>query len=836
MTSIQLPPLTFDEGGFRVSVIANDPSRNSTNIIASSHTQSQRNTILEVPEPDDDDSAAMQQINQAPDDPPIPEHPIQSMQNAFAESLLESTRGGPGKPKLRDLSVHQRHERLMQQKNEDPPEGHEWRRREGQGQHEILKLVSQIAFGVYLLLNGMANDNNQVINILQGHIDEVDEFLEVTLEDLSHLMTDLKSRIDHLRLPLANLKVFEEMLESRSYRVELLEGNEKLEHIIARSSVMINQWDDDVKAGKQCTESFTDWLNSLKESIWQNDSEDIVDIFHAMRGNGDGWLNAFKEMHTQVQDINSLVAELSGLTAEMERKAGEVSRKTWSAIPPFTSPVAPSTVPSIQSHKDRSSMSLVPSIISIPKSARRASIKSGSGSGSTLRATSVEEEAREEVQIEVKVEMKDEVKDEVKVEVKLEIQDEVKVEMKKDEVPQKIEEEEEEDDDDIDFDDGLSNFPVPGALPLLPPMMISRATPKKPPINPPTLHMDTESKFIVLDASIMDEKLPVEPEPQPELETEELYLLQPRTYTPQPPEPLPSPMVRDIVRDNPPSPSDGSSDSGSPLQFGMPFLPVRSSLRNSEASVNASRDRRPHDSYGSANGRPSMPHDSYGSANGRPSMPHDSYGSANGRPSIPTPRTLDVSGRGSASSAEADAYRQHYLTRIGSQTELRPQVVQARSSELRQYHPVLASPHSPLQQRPHTAAGPPGGYPQSFRRPSESMPPPIRPNAARVTTMSTMSSAPGHYGDRGNYHDSGHYGGSQYGAPSMRTVTHSTRTTRTTTDRTLKKKKSAFGWLKKAFTMDDEERAAFEARKTSQYSENYYKDKNPKFLDGKRMR
>ncbi|KAK7218019.1 hypothetical protein V2G26_006022 [Clonostachys chloroleuca] len=707
----------------------------------------------------------------------------------------------------------------MGEKNEGLTDAKRWRKRKGQEQHEILKLVSQIAFGVYLLLNGMANDNNQVINILQGHIDEVDEFLEVTLDDLTYSITDLQSRIDHLRVPLANLEVFEEMLESRSYRVELLEGNEKLEHIIARSREMLGYWNGDVEAGKDCTNWFAEWLSSLKENIWQNDNEDIVDIFHAMRGNGDGWLRAFEEMEIRVDEINNLVADLSGLTAEMEKKAGEVSRKTWSAIPPFTSPAATSPVTSIPSLKDRSSMSLVPSIISIPKSARRVSIKGGSDSGPTLRATSVEE-VRNEVQIEVKVEVKEEVRDEVKVEVKLEIQDEVNAEMKKDGVPQKIEEEEEEeDDDDIDFDDGLSNFPVPGALPLLPPMMISKSTPKKPPINPPTLHMDTESKFIVLDATMMDEKLPVEPEPQPEPETEELYLLQPRTYTPQPPEPLPSPMVRDIVRDNPPSPSDGSSDSGSPLQFGMPFLPVRSSLRNSEASVNTSQDRRPHDSYGSANGRPSMP--------------HDSYGSANGRPSIPTPRNLDVSGRGSASSAEADAYRQHYLTRIGSQTELRPQVVQARSSELRQYHPVLASPHSPLQQRPHTAAGPPGGHPQSFRRPSDSMPPPIRPNAARVTTM---SSAPGHYGDRGNYHDSGHYGGSQYGAPSMRTVTHSTRTTRTTTNQTLKKKKSAFGWLKKAFTMDDEERAAFEARKTLQYSENYYKDKNPKFLDGKRMR
>ena len=51
-----------------------------------------------------------------------------------------------------------------------------------------------------------------------------------------------------------------------------------------------------------------------------------------------------------------------------------------------------------------------------------------------------------------------------------------------------------------------------------------------------------------------------------------------------------------------------------------------------------------------------------------------------------------------------------------------------------------------------------------------------------------------------------------------------------------KKKSGAFGWLKKAFTMDEEEKAAFEARKNMQYQDNYYKDKSPKFLDGKRIR
>jgi hypothetical protein len=54
--------------------------------------------------------------------------------------------------------------------------------------------------------------------------------------------------------------------------------------------------------------------------------------------------------------------------------------------------------------------------------------------------------------------------------------------------------------------------------------------------------------------------------------------------------------------------------------------------------------------------------------------------------------------------------------------------------------------------------------------------------------------------------------------------------------KSLKKKKSAFGWLKKAFTMDDDEKAQFENRKQMQYEEIYYKDKSPKFLDGRRIR
>jgi hypothetical protein len=69
----------------------------------------------------------------------------------------------------------------------------------------------------------------------------------------------------------------------------------------------------------------------------------------------------------------------------------------------------------------------------------------------------------------------------------------------------------------------------------------------------------------------------------------------------------------------------------------------------------------------------------------------------------------------------------------------------------------------------------------------------------------------------------------------MSMVSNSTTMTNQT-GQTLKKKRSAFGWLKKAFSLDEEERAAFEQKKNQRTPEPYYDVRSPKFLDGKRIR
>ncbi len=110
--------------------------------------------------------------------------------------------------------------------------------------------------------------------------------------------------------------------------------------------------------------------------------------------------------------------------------------------------------------------------------------------------------------------------------------------------------------------------------------------------------------------------------------------------------------------------------------------------------------------------------------------------------------------------------------------------VSSPRSDQQHFHAVRASPHSPLQ-RPWTAA------------------PNSTSNLRSQTSLSKMSQ--------------------------MSTVTENgTR---------VKKKKSGFGWLKKAFSLSEEEKKIFEEkRRAGPQTREYTVDRKPQFLDGKRIR
>lgn len=257
-----------------------------------------------------------------------PQHPIPFMQDAFAESLFEATFGGKiPKPKLRAGDAKTRRAELLDQEKSDPPLAALWRYRPGQVNHELRRLIAQISFGVYLLLNGMANSQALVVSILQGHIDEVDEFLETTLEDMGLATKDLQDRIAHLKLPMDNMSVFETMLEDQKFRHQILDGNLKIDHIVGRTQVALQQTVQDLAEGVSSTREFSIYLAEQEDGPWRRDRPDVIDIYNAMKGNTDGWFNAFIDLQAQASTLNGLVVRLNGMVAEMDRTAAMVSQR-----------------------------------------------------------------------------------------------------------------------------------------------------------------------------------------------------------------------------------------------------------------------------------------------------------------------------------------------------------------------------------------------------------------------------------------------------------------------------------------------------------------------------
>ncbi|KAI2468711.1 hypothetical protein F4781DRAFT_422474 [Annulohypoxylon bovei var. microspora] len=599
----------------------------------------------------------------------IPTHPIPAMQPAFAESLIEATNvPAAPKPKLRFGDARERRNHLLDGEKGSKLYGEPWRYRGGQRHHELWKLMAQISFGVYLLLNGIANSNEQVVSILQGHIDEVDEFLETTLEDVNLAIHDIRERIDFLKLPMENIETFEQMLEDRNFRLQIVTGNEKIEHIISRTTTSLEAIVGDLNEGLGATKQFAAYLGEQQGRAWRQQRPDVVEIFDAMRGNAQGWYKAFLELQGTTSTLRGLLNKLDRMVAEMNYRAGEVSRRTRASVVPFSSPIEPPPKSSARSSSTLSSDRRPPKL----ELSKSASQKSASGSTAT-RST----------------------------------------------------------------------------------LMVVQYSAPLEPMSPVELEADSVPKTFVT----------IEEEPKSESEAENtespvdegFFLLQPRTYTPQPPAPIPSPRVQDPpIEKQEEQPKRTSlrqrlSSKGSNLPEAIQ-VPPRNAPDFQRPRYPTTQNQSPrHQSPGVYQG----PDSAYGSDNEvrLPVRATTEYGDITEMPPVPNLTTTIPSPR----------------------------------SDQQHYFPVRASPHSPLQQRPWTSGT--NVQPNHVRN---------QPSAMGMSMLSNV-------------------------------------TTLSPENKTLKKKRSAFGWLKKAFSLDDEERAEFEARKAQQSPNPYYEGRSPRYLDGKRL-
>jgi hypothetical protein len=172
----------------------------------------------------------------------------------------------------------------------------------------------------------MAKSDEDVLNILQVHIDEVDGFLGRTTEDFDLAIEDISERLRCLKLPLEHGEIFDIMLEDRTFRTQIVDGNEKIEHISHRTTMAMTDASKDVQHGLEATRELAQYMVKL-DRVWTNRRHDQNEVYNAMSGNAEGWFRCFMTLQTKGNALGSLLIQLESIVAELQKRAGVASRK-----------------------------------------------------------------------------------------------------------------------------------------------------------------------------------------------------------------------------------------------------------------------------------------------------------------------------------------------------------------------------------------------------------------------------------------------------------------------------------------------------------------------------
>lgn len=254
-----------------------------------------------------------------------PAHPISQLQGPFEESIVE-TKDESSNEWVVDLDAQSRRRDLLENDKYERLCGRKWRQRESERYHPFWKLISQMTFGVHLLAKGLAKSELEVLKILQGHVDELDGFLERTTEDYMLIRLDVHTRIQYLSLPLGNLDVFDEMLQDRSFRLSIVSYNDQIEHAINRFMMSITDSLKDIRKGKEAMGALWHYVRRLAaEGCFE--SEGLRPFYQAMIGNMEGWVVTFSKLRRQGTSLQKALSQLALAVTEMQRRVGVASRK-----------------------------------------------------------------------------------------------------------------------------------------------------------------------------------------------------------------------------------------------------------------------------------------------------------------------------------------------------------------------------------------------------------------------------------------------------------------------------------------------------------------------------
>ena len=268
----------------------------------------------------------------------FPIHPIAAMQAPFEESMLDAT-GETGhvpfvNPKK---SVKTRQQLLCRE--EDATEDSwnftyncHWRNNPKGNFHPLKKTVAQIIFGVHLLHQHLEKSVADVADILLKHVNELDSFLQRANEDLESSMKDMLFRHKCLKVPMEHVNEFDRLLEDRSYRAQLLDGNIVIERTIGRMSALLNDYLVDINVFREANQDLDMYLLDVGDA-WTYRNEDIGRIYSAMCGNTGGWSQFLQSLVAKAERLGVVLVQVSSYCNEIEKRCGAASRRSLVRTP-----------------------------------------------------------------------------------------------------------------------------------------------------------------------------------------------------------------------------------------------------------------------------------------------------------------------------------------------------------------------------------------------------------------------------------------------------------------------------------------------------------------------
>lgn len=255
-----------------------------------------------------------------------PVHPIPCLQEEFNESIMESMDPPSPKSPAERGDAASRRRQLLELEDFSDEYSSRWTQKPDAKFHPLRKLVAQISYGIYLLHTKKAISEPEVIRILQGHVDEIDGFVEDTLADFELARKDITERVDHLTLPLEHSRTFNRMLCDRPFRDAIILGNEIIERVIVRTSSCMGRAMDDVEQGLGAILDLSRYLKNLGEE-WKTRGQDLMDVYGAMQGNAEGWATQFKVLQLKSQELERLMLRLGYIVDEVAKRCGIASRR-----------------------------------------------------------------------------------------------------------------------------------------------------------------------------------------------------------------------------------------------------------------------------------------------------------------------------------------------------------------------------------------------------------------------------------------------------------------------------------------------------------------------------